>query len=135
MQIQILVQMPVLCVLTIKLSSAGSSVYGGPPSSLSREGPQFLSSLIDYSIDCLFSNLLYVTKMNSQKLPKSSINADEFFVAYPATLAAKRERLIIFRCVVGKKRVAKKKYLQQTELSVFPHKAFLSNFCHWLYFN
>ena len=47
--------------------------------------------------------------MNSQKLPKSSINADKFFVAYPATLAAKRERLIIFRCVIGKKRVTKKK--------------------------
>ena len=31
-----------------------------------------------------------------------------FLVAYPATLAAKRERLIMFRCVIGKKRVAKK---------------------------
>ena len=49
---------------------------------------------ISFQLDCLFSNLLYVTKMNSQKLPKSSINADEFFVAYPATLASKRERLI-----------------------------------------
>ena len=49
--------------------TSGSPVCGGPPSSLSREGPQFSSSLIDYSSDCLFSNLLYVTKMNSQKLP------------------------------------------------------------------
>ena len=44
-------------------------VYGGPPSSLSREGPQFPSSLINYSSDYLFSNLLYVIKMNSEKLP------------------------------------------------------------------
>ena len=33
-----------------------------------------------------------------------------FVVAYPATLAAERERLIVFRCVI-EKRVAKKKYI------------------------
>ena len=43
-----------------------------------------------------------------------------FLLAYPATLAAKRERLIIFRCVIGKKKLPKKKKLQQTELTVFP---------------
>ena len=32
----------------------------------------------------------------------------KFLIAYPDTLAAKRERLIIFRCIIGKKRVAKK---------------------------
>ena len=31
-----------------------------------------------------------------------------FFVAYPATLAAKRERLIVFRCVKEKKELPKK---------------------------
>ena len=47
MQSQIMIQMPVLCVLTIQLSSAGSLVCGGPPSNLSREGPQLTSSMID----------------------------------------------------------------------------------------
>ena len=32
-----------------------------------------------------------------------------FFVAYPATLAAKRERLIIFHCVIEKKKELPKK--------------------------
>ena len=31
-----------------------------------------------------------------------------FLVAYPATLAAKRERLVIFRCVIEKKELPKK---------------------------
>ena len=66
--------MPVVCILTIKLSSAGSPVCGVPPSSLSREGPQLSSSLIDYSSDCLFSISCLLFKMNSQILPISSIN-------------------------------------------------------------
>ena len=69
MQLQIMVQMPVVRVLTIKLSSAGSPVCGGLPSSLSREGPQLSSSLIDYSSDCLFSISCLLSKMNSQILP------------------------------------------------------------------
>ena len=42
------------------------------------------------------------------------------FVAYPATLAAKRERLIIFRCVVGKKRVAKKNIIATDGVNRIP---------------
>ena len=43
-----------------------------------------------------------------------------FFVAYPATLAAKRERLIIFRCVIEKKRVAKKKIITTDGVNRIP---------------
>ena len=39
-----------------------------------------------------------------------------FLVVYRATLAVKRERLIIFRCVIGKKRVAKKKRIITTDV-------------------
>ena len=43
-----------------------------------------------------------------------------FFVAYPATLAAKRERLIIIRCVIGKKRVAKKNIITKDGVNRIP---------------
>ena len=41
-------------------------------------------------------------------------------VAYPAMLAAKRERLIIFRCVIGKKRVAKKNVITTDGVNRIP---------------
>ena len=57
-------------LIAAKSGLVGMKGYcGGPPSSLSRERPQFPSSLIDYSSDCLSSILLHVTKMNSLKLP------------------------------------------------------------------
>ena len=43
-----------------------------------------------------------------------------FFVAYPATLAAKRKRLIIFRCVIGKKRIAKKNVITTDGVNRIP---------------
>ena len=43
-----------------------------------------------------------------------------FLLAYPATLAAKRERLIIFRCVIGKKKVAKKKKITTDGVNRIP---------------
>ena len=43
-----------------------------------------------------------------------------FFVAYLATLAAKSERLIIFRYVIGKKRVAKKNVITTDGVNRIP---------------
>ena len=58
--------------------------------------------------------------MNSRILPKLSINADEFFVADPATLAAKRERLIIFRCIIGKKELPQKNIIATDGINRIP---------------
>ena len=41
-------------------------------------------------------------------------------VDYPATLAAERERLIDFRCVIGKKRVAKKNIITKDGVNRIP---------------
>ena len=43
-----------------------------------------------------------------------------FFVAYPATLAAKRERLIIFRCVIEKKELPKEKIITTNGVNLIP---------------
>ena len=43
-----------------------------------------------------------------------------FLVAYPATWAAKRERLIVFRWVIEKKRVAKKNVITKDGVNRIP---------------
>ena len=43
-----------------------------------------------------------------------------FLVAYPATLAVKRERMIIFRWIIGKKRFAKKKIITKDGVNRIP---------------
>ena len=43
-----------------------------------------------------------------------------FLVAYPATLAAKGERLIVFRCVIEKKELPKKNVITKDGVSRIP---------------
>ena len=43
-----------------------------------------------------------------------------FLVAYPATLAAKRERLIDFRCVIEKKELPKKYIITKDGVNRIP---------------
>ena len=43
-----------------------------------------------------------------------------FLVACPPTLAAKRERLIIFRCVIGKKELPKKNIITKDGVNRIP---------------
>ena len=49
-----------------------------------------------------------------------------FFVAYPATSAAKREKLIIFRCVIGKKELPKKNVITTDGVNRIPTRSWES---------
>ena len=48
------------------------------------------------------------------------LNKMNFLVAYPATLAAKRERLIVFRCVIEKKELPKKNVITKNGVNRIP---------------